>query len=149
MKKKILCIVGRSGSGKSTAAEYIYHRYNIKTLESLTERKPRYEGEKGHTFISKGNRYCCRHQDLKGDNVYVIDPTGLKGLKEKFGDFYDVKSVYIHRIVNGVDKNRVKRDEGMYFLPNDYYDFHINNNNDFGFLESCLDNIVQGFFELK
>jgi guanylate kinase len=49
---KIICLVGPSGSGKTTVARGLEKEgYNI--IQSYTTRKPRFEGEWGHTFIEE------------------------------------------------------------------------------------------------
>jgi len=165
--KKILCIVGKSGSGKSISAEYIKKQYNINMVQSLTDRKPRYKGENGHTFISHkafdninkddmiaytkfgDNRYCCRHQDLVQNNTYIIDPTGLKYLKETYCGLYDITSVYIHRLdeLKKIDSDRLLRDKDKYFLPEDYYNHNINNNKNYSDLFTRLDQIITEVFK--
>lgn len=164
--KKILCIIGKSGSGKSLSAEYIRKEHGIYMVESLTDRHPRYNGEKGHTFISKkkfdaikpedmiaftefgDKRYCCRHQDLQDTNTYVIDPTGLKYLKDNYSNMYDIKSLYIHRSpeMKNISQERMDRDEGKYFLPEEYYDYHILNDGEYSDLFNSIDNVIKKVF---
>lgn len=49
---KIICLVGESGSGKTTLCQELEkEEYNI--IKSYTTREPRYEGEYGHTFVSR------------------------------------------------------------------------------------------------
>lgn len=99
MKDKILCIVGRSGSGKTTIAEKLEKRGFV-AVQSYTTRKPRFEGERGHTFVSdeefnklknilayneyNGARYCTTMSQIDNSDVYVVDIPGLKMLQEKY-----------------------------------------------------------------
>jgi len=53
MKKKILCVVGKSGVGKTTSVEYIEFQHFVPMIQSYTDRQPRYKDENGHTFLSK------------------------------------------------------------------------------------------------
>ena len=53
MKDKIICIVGRSGSGKTTAAEYLEELYGLKSIQSYTTRPKRKPNETGHTFVTE------------------------------------------------------------------------------------------------
>lgn len=124
---KIICLVGESGSGKSTLAELLEKEgYNY--IESYTTRKPRYKGERGHTFVDvkdyefirerncqfrifkceksiedfhitlpldyiaytfyNGEHYFATREQYKGKgtSVYIIDPSGIKDLKENVTD---------------------------------------------------------------
>lgn len=147
MKPRILCIVGKSGCGKSTCANHIENMFDIPMIQSWTDRPKRAPDETGHIFLSKedfakfkhedmiaytnfGNySYCCLHSDVKPINTYVIDERGLKYLKANFSDRYDIKSVFIHRPeelrIAQVGKERVDRDKGMYNLPAEAFDYHI------------------------
>ena len=161
--KRIICLIGKSGSGKTIAADYLQDTYKMKALESWTDRPERYPGEGSHTYITRtefdkikesdmiaytkfgNNRYCCVHSDLEQNNIYVIDPTGLQGLITNFQGLYDIVSVYIHRDehLRNVSQERKDRDNGMYFLPDDYYDYHIYNNDNIKTLHDTLDTIIQ------
>lgn len=52
-RHKLLLIVGASGSGKTTIADALTEKYGFNSIESYTTRPMRYDGEKGHIFISK------------------------------------------------------------------------------------------------
>lgn len=93
-QKPLILLVGKSGSGKTTVAEHLEKHYNMKMLNSYTTREPRYKGENGHTFITQeeyltlkdkiattyfnGNYYCCTLEQCDNDDVYTIDPHGIK-----------------------------------------------------------------------
>ena len=47
----LLLFVGKSGSGKSTVANYLSSNNHYIQLQSYTTRQPRYENEPGHIFI--------------------------------------------------------------------------------------------------
>jgi len=74
----IVLLAGKSGSGKSTVAEILAKKYGMRCASSYTTRKPRFEGEPGHIFVTDeefdridpgemvaytefaGYRYCAR-----------------------------------------------------------------------------------------
>ena len=89
----IFLIVGCSGSGKTTITEQLEQKYGLKSIQSYTTRKPRYDGESGHTFVSDeefdkltdmvaytefaGNRYCATAEQVENNDLYIIDPKGV------------------------------------------------------------------------
>ena len=89
----IFLIVGCSGSGKTTITEQLEQKYGLKSIQSYTTRKPRYDGESGHTFVSDeefdkltdivaytefaGNRYCATAEQVEDNDLYIIDPKGV------------------------------------------------------------------------
>ena len=96
MKNKPLHLfVGPSGAGKTTAANRFEEKLGTKQVFSYTTRTPRYEGEKGHIFITNsefdeldnivayteynGARYCTTKEQLDNATIYVIDVDGIDG----------------------------------------------------------------------
>lgn len=90
----IVLLVGKSGSGKSSIA-FELEKYGFKQLYSYTTRPPRYEGEKGHIFVTKkefasmkddmcaytmfnGYEYGATNRLVDESDVYVIDPEGVE-----------------------------------------------------------------------
>jgi ribose 1,5-bisphosphokinase PhnN len=132
-KPLTLAIVGPSGAGKTTLAEFIEKEYGITMVESHTDRAKRTPNESGHTFHTKesfdklkredmiaytdfGNkRYCCLKQDLRRENTYVIDERGLSMLNK---DDYDIVTVrlWCRQSILGkrIGKERAARDRGMF-----------------------------------
>jgi guanylate kinase len=47
----IVCILGKSGCGKTTIVEKLQEEYGYEVLSSYTTRPQRYEGESGHQFV--------------------------------------------------------------------------------------------------
>ena len=115
MSKCIYLLVGRSGSGKSSVADYLESKYGWKILQSYTTRPPRYEGERGHTFISSqefnklkdrcaytffaGYEYCATTEQVENSDLYIIDPAGIeyfertyKGTKQPICIFLDLSA---------------------------------------------------------
>ena len=98
MSKPLFLFVGRSASGKTTAANKL-DGLGYKQVQSYTTRKPRYDGETGHIFVSKdefdnlgelaaytfynGNEYGTTFKQLEECSIYVIDVPGVETLLEK------------------------------------------------------------------
>jgi guanylate kinase len=127
MNKPLFLFVGRSASGKTTIANMLTEKYTYKQVESYTTRQPRFDGERGHIFVSEDEfknlgelaaytYYNCNHygttfDQLKESDIYVIDIPGLKSLLEKLKDdnrplcvFYFDASVY-NRILRMIDRH--------------------------------------------
>lgn len=102
----VFCLVGRSGSGKTTVAKELSKDYNV--IQSYTTRPPRYENEWGHTFVESyphehvpktiaynefnGYEYWATEDQVKGKSIYIIDPAGdelLRALNK-----YQVVTIY-------------------------------------------------------
>lgn len=95
--KNIYLIVGPSGSGKTTIANELKATYGYKAVESYTTRPPRYEGERGHIFVSdeefdalgpmcayteyNGYRYGVTADIIDTHDIYVIDPAGVNYMR--------------------------------------------------------------------
>lgn len=153
MKPIIICIIGESGSGKSTIADHLLEKHDIPMIQSRTTRPRRTPDEDGHTFVTEeefdaykqenmlafttfgDKRYCCLKQDVISPCCnYVIDETGLEYLWTNFRSVYDIYSIKIKRAyearVKAVGQDRVDRDHGMYYLPDGFFDFLIDNQDD-------------------
>lgn len=146
-KPRILCIVGESGTGKTTVAEYIEREYGIPMILSYTDRPKRTEDEVGHTWVTSSQfdkfnlddmiafttfgayRYCCLKKDVKRLNTYVIDEPGLKYLKENFGEQFDLITLRMvcdpMERLNRVSIDRMNRDLGKFKMPHDEFDFVV------------------------
>jgi guanylate kinase len=118
MRDKIVCLVGASGSGKTTIAKELEKAgYNV--IQSYTTRPPREPNEWGHIFIElpdgskwtnlpyskndliaytiyDGYEYFALKQQYqgKGTSIYVIDVAGVNMLREKVKDA-DIMVIYI------------------------------------------------------
>lgn len=127
MNKPLFLFVGRSASGKTTIANMLVEKHGYKQVESYTTRKPRFNGETGHIFVSEsdfnnlgelaaytfynGNHYGTTFEQLKECDIYVIDVPGVESLLQKFKDdnrpiciIYFDSSVY-NRINRMIDRN--------------------------------------------
>ena len=102
MNKPLILFVGQSGSGKTTIANHLEATKGYKQVQSYTTRKPRYEGEVGHTFVTKeefnslgnlvaytrynGNEYGVTAEMVDESDIYVIDVPGVETLLEKYSN---------------------------------------------------------------
>lgn len=114
MTKNLYCIVGQSGAGKTAVTKELEKR-GLKQIQSYTTRPPRAAGEEGHIFISNeefdelqdiiayveycGNRYCATREQANQCDLYVIDPDGVKKLRELYTD-KPIKVIYIRSDVS-------------------------------------------------
>ena len=132
--KNIYLIVGCSGSGKTAITEKLEELYNLKSIQSYTTRPPRYDGEKGHTFISNeefdkltdmvaytefaGNRYCATAEQVENNDLYVIDPNGIDYFIKSYKGKKMPKIIFIDSDLTTRYDRMVKRaeDKGNAFL---------------------------------
>lgn len=100
MNKPLYLFVGKSASGKTTIANLFEQEYGCKQVQSYTTRKPRYEDEIGHIFITddefnnlgelaaytvyNGSKYGTTVQQVDECNIYVIDVTGVETLLKNY-----------------------------------------------------------------
>lgn len=166
MKKKILCLVGGSGSGKSLLQTYLEKEWNIKPVISYTTRGKRSPDEGGHYFVTEKDyestnkedmlaytkygdyHYWSLEKDLEDVNCYVIDEYGLKILKSIYGNKYDIISVRLiindyERYLRGIDEERIRRDNNKLISNIEDYDYVINNNHSVFYLTDNIDSIVK------
>jgi len=97
----LICIIGRTGSGKDYLAKKLEEK-GLKQIKSYTIRPKRNENEDTHTFITKeeaneitdkiavteinGYEYFATYSQVKDNDIYIIDPNGLKVLSENLKD---------------------------------------------------------------
>lgn len=115
-KKLIFLFIGRTASGKSSLARYICEALELKQVKSLTTRPPReneINGSEDHYFVSEeefneikqredfvayteinGYKYATTVEELRCSDIYVIDPDGVKYLKEHCGDEFKFVEIY-------------------------------------------------------
>lgn len=112
MNKTLYLLVGRSASGKTTIANILEKEYSKKQVSSYTTRAPRYEGECGHTFISKeefnnlkdlvsytfynGNDYGVTTSMLDESNIFVVDVPGVESLLQKYKTDRQICIIYFN-----------------------------------------------------
>lgn len=97
----LLCVIGRSASGKDTLVQKLCERTGLKQIISYTTRERRVNEGDTHIFINDEQyqymedenqiaaftqigqyKYCCTVKQLYENDIYVIDPAGVKHLRE-------------------------------------------------------------------
>lgn len=146
--KTIICIVGKSGSGKTTIAKHLEIDHHIPTLVSFTTRPMRPNEGYGidHHFVKAwqkpdesdmlaytkfgGYEYWVHKNQIDAMDsdvfTYVIDEDGVRWLRENHGDKYRIISVYVDRQNIVVDQERRNRDKDRIALQD--YDYILVNN---------------------
>ena len=100
-KHTLLCIMGRTSSGKDTLARALRDRLGAKVVISNTTRQRRVNEGETHYFVTKedykgakdagniaafteieGNYYWTTVDQVMENDVYVIDPKGVKTLED-------------------------------------------------------------------
>jgi guanylate kinase len=127
MSKPLFLFIGQSASGKTTIANMLSEKYGLRQVESYTTRKPRFDGETGHIFITENefknlgelaaytyynnHHYGTTFEQLNECDIYVIDVPGVETLLQKLKKdtrpiyiFYFDVSVY-NRILRMVDRH--------------------------------------------
>lgn len=98
--KNVYCIVGRSGTGKTTLANNLKKTCGFLDVDSYTTRPKRTPDEKGHTFVDddsfdklknivafncyNGYKYAATKEQIEAANLYVVDIPGVLALKNKY-----------------------------------------------------------------
>ncbi len=114
----LYCVVGETSRGKDTFVNYLSKKYGLKPVCSYTTRDPRIGETQGieHHFISKmeaqiildykesdivayteinNAKYFALTDDLLQADMYIIDPDGLKFLKENYKYKDEICTIYI------------------------------------------------------
>lgn len=111
----LLCLLGRSASGKDTLANKLCERLGLKQIISYTTRERRTNEGNTHIFITDEEyqvledsgqiaaytqigqyKYCCTIEQLYNNDVYVIDYAGLQHLRELDLPNLHLVTVYIN-----------------------------------------------------
>ena len=122
--KKIILLCGESGSGKDTVAKILKDKYDLKQVISYTTRKPRYENEDTHIFITEkeldkykndmvgytfynNNYYFATNKQVEENDIYVIDLLGIQYFKQHYNGDKEVIVVYL-QVDDNIRKERMK-----------------------------------------
>lgn len=109
LNDKIICLVGKSGSGKSYIAKHLSEKYGYKILLSYTTREKRGDNDNDHIFITENeyyalpqkvattffdrHHYCATRNQIDENDIYIIDIEGLKQLKRLYSEFGGTKKI--------------------------------------------------------
>ena len=107
----MICIVGRSGSGKDYLANE-FAKLGYKVIKSYTTRPKRNENEDTHIFITpeeaktftdkvaettiNGYEYFATFEQVKNNDIYIIDPEGLKPLTKNINGREPIYIIYVY-----------------------------------------------------
>ena len=147
-KKNVLCLVGKTGVGKTLAALHLKYKLGANVVCTYTDRPPLKSEVEGrdHHFIDimpekdemvvKTTYGGYKYYALKGQlfgicSVIVIDEKGLLSLMQDENDKYDVTSVLIrrqkkYRMLSGVDAKMMSRDR-VQKIKTKSYDYVVDN----------------------
>ena len=97
----LICLMGKTASGKDTLANKLCERAGLRQIVSYTTRERRANEGDTHIFITEEEyqslensgqiatftqigqyKYCCTVDQLYENDVYIIDPIGIQHLRE-------------------------------------------------------------------
>ena len=140
MDDPLYLFVGPSGCGKTTVTGLLESRYSHKAIRSYTTRRPRYEGEDGHRFLSSlefdalenlvaytvynGFRYGVTEDQIDNATLYVIDIPGVETLLENYKNTErEVRIFYLDSTVKTrIDRMTDRHDSDSAIIKRLYYD---------------------------
>lgn len=163
-RKKVLCIIGSSGSGKTTIERLLEQTFplHFKRLVSYTTR-PMREGETQgveHQFVKclentddqlaytkyGDYEYWAKTSDIVPGkvNTYVIDVEGFRFLQRYFADKLEIRVMYVKRSKrDDIDEDRKERDRDRLMLTPDDIDILFRNE---GSISDLIANVRNNFF---
>lgn len=132
MKPVKFLFIGRTACGKSTIANAVCKQLGLKQVKSYTTRKPRNTAERenswDHYFVSEeefekignenswiayteinGCKYGATKDELNNSNIYIIDPKGVKYLKDTCSDEYEFVEIYFRTPYKTAKQRFIKR----------------------------------------
>ena len=164
-KKKVLCIIGSSGSGKTTIERLLEQTFpmHFKRLVSYTTRPMRDGETQGveHQFVKRleygGILAYTRYSDYEYGakesnlvtgkvNTYVIDVEGFRFLQRYFADKLQIRVMYVKRTKrDNIDEDRKERDRDRMELTPDDIDILFRNEGSISDLIANVRNNIFGY----
>ena len=164
-RKKVLCIIGSSGSGKTTIERLLEQTFpmHFKRLVSYTTRPMRDGETQGveHQFVNRleyggilaytrygDYEYGAKESDLVTGkvNTYVIDVEGFRFLQRYFADKLEIRVMYVKRSKrDGIDEDRKERDRDRLVLTPDDIDILFRNEGSISDLIANVRNNIFGY----
>lgn len=115
MSNILICLLGTSGSGKTTIANKLQRKYGYSSIKSYTTRPIRENDPNdinSHTFISSedvdkysndivasntfnGYFYFATSQQIEDNDIYVVDEQGLRDLRKYYNGNKKIIAVYL------------------------------------------------------
>ena len=127
MNKPLFLFVGKSASGKTTIANLLEEKYLFEQVQSYTTRKPRYEGETGHIFVTEeefnafedlvsytfynGNQYGTTASLLDKNDIFVVDVPGVESLLQKYKTNRPICIIYFDTTVATRIRRMINRND--------------------------------------
>ena len=161
MKPVIICIVGASGSGKTLASMILKEQRKWNAIVSYTTRPMRNGEVNGldHWFVAQdkmpNKEKMCAYTQFGGHeywttwdqfsknipNVYVIDEKGLIDLQSKDTSPFPLQLFTIklrRNHLQSISEERKKRDKDRVYIPDDAYDYIVDNDGSIERLRTLL-----------
>lgn len=146
--KKIICIMGKSGSGKSTIIDNVYSKNKdlFYPITSFTTRAPRNEEDlKTHIFVDdifyenhKDQAIAMYHSNHgyhswvddsafkdKKINLYAIDPNEFIKFYKKYNNRYKIYGIYLYVDEEERKKRLKKRGQDNYYSQEEHLSLDI------------------------
>lgn len=135
--KKLNLVVAASGTGKDYIVDKLCKEFGMKKVKSRTTRKPRYDGEDTHIFISKeqglrefnspnivartnynGYMYYTLPEDFKDIDFYIIDVEGVRSMNDNILSQLNCRVVFIDAPWYIRFKHMRKREDSLFSILN-------------------------------
>lgn len=166
VKKKIICLIGAGGVGKTLAAMHMKHKLGVNVIIPFTDRKPKeyeIEGLDYHFIdispppsdvltLSRRDgwmQYALKSSVTDDVNIIMIDNSMFKLIKSAYPDEYELYSVLIRRDIRLrriVSVEEEQSFEAVRGVPLTFYNYTIENN---GTKRELFNNIEKIYNEIK